>query len=109
MDRARHHRRSSPGARGERDQLVDRWEMCSDICLISERNRHSYRPESEDDFSLACRIGNMPSEEPFLSVRQIDRKKKMSKSVVYGHLTQIMRWKFRYLQGIAPSPTESEK
>jgi hypothetical protein len=61
------------------------------------------------DFSFDDRITFMLSEEPFLSVRQTSQKATMSKSTVYCHLTQTMKWKLRYLQGVPHSPTESEK
>jgi hypothetical protein len=65
--------------------------MCSDVRLINERNRHSYRPQSEGDFSLDSRITFVLSEEPFLSVCQIAKKAAMSKSMVCPHLMQTMR------------------
>jgi hypothetical protein len=83
--------------------------MCLDVCLLNEKNRHSYRPESEGDFSLDSRITFMLSEEAFLSVRQTAKKVMMSKSIVHRYLTQTMRCKLRHLQGVPHSPTESEK
>jgi hypothetical protein len=83
--------------------------MCSDVCLLNERNRHSYRPEPESDFSLDDRITFLLSEEPFLSVRQTAKKVTMSRSMVYRDLTQTMRCKLRHLQMVPHSPTESEK
>jgi hypothetical protein len=83
--------------------------MCSHVCLINERNRHSYCPESEGDFSLDYRITFALSEELFLSVRQTAKKVVMSKSIVCRHLTQITKWKWRHLQGVLHSPIESEK
>jgi hypothetical protein len=88
MDRARYHTRNEQRARGEHDELFDGREMCSDVCLINERNRHSYRPESEGDFSFDDCITFLLSEEPFLSVRQTAKNAVMSKSTVYRHLTQ---------------------
>jgi hypothetical protein len=83
--------------------------MCSDACLLNEKTRHSYRSESEGDFSLHHRITNVLSEEPFLSVRQTAKKVMASKSIMYRHLTQTMRWNLRHLQGVPHDPTESEK
>jgi hypothetical protein len=94
---------------GEHEQLFDSQKMCSDACLINVRNRDSHRPESESDFSLDYRITFVLSGEPFLSVRQTGKKKMMSKSILYRHLTQPMRWKLRHLQGVPHSPAESEK
>jgi hypothetical protein len=83
--------------------------VCWNVCLINERNRHSYRLESEGDFTLDYRTTFVLSEEPFLSVSQASKKAMMSKLIVCCHLTQIMRWKLRDLQGVLHNPTESEK
>jgi hypothetical protein len=83
--------------------------MCSDVCLINERNRHPYHPELEDDFSLDYRITFVLSEERLLSVRQTAKQAMMSKSIVYRHLTQPMRWQLCHLQRVPDSATESEK
>jgi hypothetical protein len=82
--------------------------MCSDVCLIKERNRDFYRPESQGDFSLDYHITFVLSEALFLSVRQTAKKVMMWKSIGYRHLTQTMRWKLRHLQAVLHSPTESE-
>jgi hypothetical protein len=49
--------------------------------------------KSESDFSLDDRVALVLSDEPFLSVRQIAEKVLMSKSTMYRHLTETMRWK----------------
>jgi hypothetical protein len=83
--------------------------MCSDVCLINERNRHSYRPELEGGFRLDCGITFVLSEALFLSVRQTVKKAMMWKSIMYRHMTQTMRWKLRHLQGAPHSPAESQR
>jgi hypothetical protein len=72
---------------------------CVRMFILSRKETHTYRPESEDDFSLDYRITFVLSEEPFLSVRQTTTKVTTSKSIVYRHLTQSMSWKLRHLQG----------
>jgi hypothetical protein len=64
--------------------------MCANACLINERYRRFYRPESEGDFSLDYRITFVLSGKLFLAVRQTAKKAIMSKSIVYHHLTQAM-------------------
>jgi DNA-binding MarR family transcriptional regulator len=53
--------------------------------------------ESEGDISGDDDIAILLSEEPLPSGRQIAKKVMMSKSIVYRHLTQTMRWKLRHL------------
>jgi DNA-binding transcriptional ArsR family regulator len=55
-------------------------------------------PESKGDFSLRDWIVFVFSEELFLSVRQIAKKVMMSKSTMYHHLTETMKWKLRHLK-----------
>jgi hypothetical protein len=66
-------------------------------------------PKSETNFSLDYPIIAVLSRGLFMSVRQTARMVMMSKSIVYRHLTQTMRWKLRHVQGFPHSPTESEK
>jgi hypothetical protein len=54
--------------------------------------------QSESDFSRDDGIACVLSEEPFLSVHQIDKKAAMSKSTGNRHLTQRMQWKPRHLE-----------
>jgi hypothetical protein len=70
---------------GEHDQLFDGREMCSDVCVINERNRHSYRHESDGDFSLDYGITFVLSQESFLSAHQNARKVMRAKSLMYRH------------------------
>jgi predicted DNA-binding transcriptional regulator AlpA len=66
-------------------------------------------PESDGDFSLDDRTAFLPSEEPFLSVRQIATKVMMSKPTEYRHSRQTMRWKLRHPKCVPYSLTESDK
>jgi hypothetical protein len=66
-------------------------------------------PESDGDVSLHDRIALVESGEVFLLVRQIAKKVMMSKSTVFRHLKQTMKWKLRHLKWAPHSLTESEK
>jgi hypothetical protein len=61
--------------------------------------------ESETSFSLDARISLVLSEEPFLSVCQIAKKVTLSKSRMYYHLTQTIKWKLHHFQWVPHSLT----
>jgi hypothetical protein len=79
------------------------------LALSIKRSRHSYCPESKGDFSLHDRIVLVISEELFPPVSQIAKKVMMSKSTVYCHLAQALKWKLRHLKWVFHNLTESEK
>jgi hypothetical protein len=78
------------------------------VLSTKERDTHIV-PESEGDFSFDDRITLVLSEEPFLSVDQVAEKRMMSKSTMYRHLTQTMRWALRHVKCVPHSRTESEQ
>jgi DNA-binding transcriptional ArsR family regulator len=65
--------------------------------------------QSEGAFTVGNCITRVPSEELFLSARQIAKKVMMSKSTVRRHLTQGMQWKRCHLEWVPHIITESGK
>jgi hypothetical protein len=85
---------------------------CLDVWMFVSSMKETNTPiaaESDGVFSLDNRIALLLSGDSSLSVHQIVKKAMMSKSTVYRHLTQTMRWSFRHLKRVSHSLTESER
>jgi hypothetical protein len=78
--------------------------------FVLQQKKQRY-PSSSDRMVISVVTTTSPlrSHPSLFSVRQIAKKVMMSKSPVYRHLTQTMRWNLRHLKWVPHSLSECEK